>query len=135
MIWEKGIETCMLSGKEQITSLCSIKDTGHLGLGHGDDPERWNGVGGGRGDSGLGTHVHPCLIHVNVWQNQYSIVKQNKVKIKIKKKKDKDIVKLPRGQITNICWIIEKAREFQRNIYVCFIDYTKAFDCVDYNKL
>ena len=36
--------------------------------------------------SGLGTHVHPWLIHVNVWQNQYSIVKQNKVKIKIKKK-------------------------------------------------
>ena len=39
----------------------------------------------GRG-SGLGTHVHPWRIHVNVWQNQYSIVKQNKVKIKIKKK-------------------------------------------------
>ena len=36
--------------------------------------------------SGLGTHVHPWLIHVNVWQNQYSIVKQNKVKIKFKKK-------------------------------------------------
>ena len=36
--------------------------------------------------SGLGIHVHPWLIHVNVWQNQYSIVKQNKVKIKIKKK-------------------------------------------------
>ena len=39
------------------------------------------------GGSGLGTHVHPWLIHVNVWQNQYSIVKQNEVKIKIKKKK------------------------------------------------
>ena len=37
------------------------------------------------GGSGLGTHVHPWLIHINVWQNQYSIVKQNKVKIKIKK--------------------------------------------------
>ena len=35
----------------------------------------------------------------------------------------------------NICWIIEKAREFQKNIYVCFIDYAKAFDCVDHNKL
>ena len=43
------------------------------------------------GGSGLGTHVHPWLIHVNVWQNQYSIVKQNKVKIKIKKKKSRDI--------------------------------------------
>ena len=40
-----------------------------------------------------------------------------------------------RDQIAKICWIIEKAREFQKNIYFCFIDYTKAFDCVDHNKL
>ena len=40
-----------------------------------------------------------------------------------------------RDQIANICWIIEKAREFQENIYFCFIDYSKAFDCVDHNKL
>ena len=40
-----------------------------------------------------------------------------------------------RDQIANICWIIEKAREFPRNIYFCFIDYTKAFDPVDHNKL
>ena len=40
-----------------------------------------------------------------------------------------------RDQISNIHWIIEKAREFQKNIYFCFIDYTKAFDCVDHNKL
>ena len=39
-----------------------------------------------------------------------------------------------RDQIANICWIIEKAREFQKNIYFCFIDYAKAFDCVDQNK-
>ena len=39
-----------------------------------------------------------------------------------------------RGQIANICWIIEKAREFQKNIYFCFIDYNKAFDCVDHNR-
>ena len=38
-------------------------------------------------------------------------------------------------QNTNICWIIEKEREFQINIYFCFIDYAKAFDCVDHNKL
>ena len=38
-------------------------------------------------------------------------------------------------QIANICWIILKAREFQKNIYFCFIDYTKVFDCVDHNKL
>ena len=40
-----------------------------------------------------------------------------------------------RGQISSICWIIKKAREFQKNIYFCFIDYAKAFDCVDHNKL
>ena len=40
-----------------------------------------------------------------------------------------------RDQITNIRWIIEKAREFQKNIYFCFIDYAKTFDCVDHNKL
>ena len=40
-----------------------------------------------------------------------------------------------RDQIANICWIIEKAREFQQHIYFCFIDYAKAFDCVDHNKL
>ena len=40
-----------------------------------------------------------------------------------------------RDQIANICWMIEKAREFQENIYFCLIDYAKAFDCVDHNKL
>ena len=40
-----------------------------------------------------------------------------------------------RDQIANICWIIKKAREFQENIYFCFIDYAKAFDCMDHNKL
>ena len=40
-----------------------------------------------------------------------------------------------RDQIANVCWIVKKAREFQKNIYFCFIDDTKAFDCVDHNKL
>ena len=40
-----------------------------------------------------------------------------------------------RDQTANICWIIGKAREFQKNIYLCFIDYAKAFDCADHNKL
>ena len=40
-----------------------------------------------------------------------------------------------KGQIANICWIMGKAREFQKNISFCFIDYAKAFDCVDHNKL
>ena len=39
-----------------------------------------------------------------------------------------------RDQFANICWITEKAREFQKNIYFCFIDYAKSFDCVDHNK-
>ena len=40
-----------------------------------------------------------------------------------------------RDQIANICWIMEKGRKLQKNIYFCFIDYAKAFDCVDHNKL
>ena len=40
-----------------------------------------------------------------------------------------------RDQIANICWIIEKARKFKKNIYFCVIDYAKAFDCVDHNQL
>ena len=55
-----------------------MQDTGSLGLVHWDDPEGWYGegdVGGGVGGSGLGTCVHPWRIHVDVWQNQYNIVK------------------------------------------------------------
>ena len=40
-----------------------------------------------------------------------------------------------KDQIANICWIIKKAKEFQKNIYFCFMDYAKAFDCADHNKL
>ena len=43
--------------------------------------------------------------------------------------------RVTRDQIANICWIIKKAMEFQKNIYFCFIDYAKAFDCVDHHKL
>ena len=43
--------------------------------------------------------------------------------------------RVTRDQIANICWIIEEAREFQKNIYFCFMDYTKAFDCMDHNTL
>ena len=41
----------------------------------------------------------------------------------------------PEIKLPTICWIMEKAREFQKNIYFCFIDYAKAIDCVDHNKL
>ena len=71
MIWENGIETCILSYVKQIGSPGLMHETGCLGLVHWDDPEGWDGEGG----SGWGTHVHPQLIHVNVWQNYYNIVK------------------------------------------------------------
>ena len=46
-----------------------------------------------------------------------------------------DVEKAKEQKIANISWIIEKARKFQKNIYFCFIDYTKIFDCLDHNKL
>ena len=52
-----------------------MHETGYSGLVHWDDPEGWYGEGGWEGGSGWGTHVHPWLIHVNVWQNQYNVVK------------------------------------------------------------
>ena len=58
MIWENGIETCILSCKNRITSLCPMQDTACLGLVHGDDPERCYGEGGGRG--------------VHVWEHMYT---------------------------------------------------------------
>ena len=59
---------------KRIASPGSMHDTGLSGLVHWDDPEGWDGEGR-RGGSGWGTHVHPWRIHVNVWQNQYNIVK------------------------------------------------------------
>ena len=75
MIWENGIETCILSYVKQIASPGSMQDTGCLGLVHWDDPERWYGEGGRRGVQDLGTCVHPWRIHIDVRQSQYSIVK------------------------------------------------------------
>ena len=74
MIWENGTETCILSCKKRIASLRLIQDTGCLGLVHWDDPEDDMG-GWWEGGSGLETRVHPWQTHVDVWQNQYSIVK------------------------------------------------------------
>ena len=70
MIWENGIETCIISYVKRITSPGSMHDTGCSGLVHGDDPEGWYGEGGSR----WGTRVHLWQIHVDVWQNQYSII-------------------------------------------------------------
>ena len=74
-IWENGTETCIISYMKRITSPDSMQDTGCLGLVHWDDPERWYGEVGGSGGSGLGTCLHLRQIHVDVWQNQYNIVK------------------------------------------------------------
>ena len=74
-IWENGIETCKISCMKRDASPGSMHDAGCLGLVHWDDPEGWYGEGDRRGSSGLGTHVHPWQIHVDVWQNQYNIVK------------------------------------------------------------
>ena len=74
MIWENGIETCIISYKKEISSLCSMQGTGCLGLVHWDDPEGWYGEVV-EGWSGWVTRVHPRWIHVDVWQNQYNIVK------------------------------------------------------------
>ena len=59
----------------KITSPDSMHESGRSGLVHWDDPEGWDGEGGGSGGSGWGSHVHPWLIHISVWQNHYNIVK------------------------------------------------------------
>ena len=81
MIWENGIETCILSYVKRIASPGSMHETGCSGLVHWDDPEGWDGEGG----SGWGIHVHPWQIHVNVWKNHYNIVKKN---LKVKRVHD-----------------------------------------------
>ena len=75
MIWENGIETCIISYVKQIASPGSMHDTGWSGLVHWDDPERWYGEGGRWEEvSGWGTCIHPWRIHIDVWQYQYIIV-------------------------------------------------------------
>ena len=69
MIWENGIETCIISYMKRVPSPGSMHDTGCLGLVHWDDPEGWYGEGGGC------TMGNMWQIHVDIWQNQYNIVK------------------------------------------------------------
>ena len=73
MIWENGIESCKLSHVKRISSL--MHDTGCSGLVHWNNPEGWDGEGGERRHSGWGTRAYQWRIHVDVWQNQYNIVK------------------------------------------------------------
>ena len=77
---------------------------------------------------GWGIHVYPRLIHVNVWQKPLQYCKVISLQL-IKKRKKERKGRGTRDQISSIHWIIEKAREFQKRIYFCFIDYAKAFDC------
>ena len=75
MIWENGIETCILLCKKRITSLCLMQDTGCLGLLHWDDPERWYGEGGGRRVQDW-EHVYTRGGFMLMYgKNQYNIVK------------------------------------------------------------
>ena len=75
MIWENGIETCIISYMKRIASPGSMHDTGCLELVHWDDPEGWHGEGGGSGIQDGEHVVYLWQIHVDVWQNQYNIVK------------------------------------------------------------
>ena len=69
MIWENSIETCILLCVKYMTNLSLMPETGHSKLVHWDNSEGWMGWGGRwQGSSRWGTHVHPWLIHVNVWQ-------------------------------------------------------------------
>ena len=75
MVWENGIVTHILSYVKWITSPGLMNDTGCSELVHWDDPEGWDGEGGGKGVQDGEPMLHPWLIPDNVWQNRYSIVK------------------------------------------------------------
>ena len=78
MIWENGIETCIIPYMKEIASPGSMHDTGCLGLVHEDNPEGWYREGG----SGWGTCVHLWKIHVDIWQNQYNYCKVISLQLK-----------------------------------------------------
>ena len=81
MIWENSIEICIISYMKQVASPGSMHDTECSGLVHWDDPEGWYGEPRRREEgSGWGTHVYLWQIHFDIWQNQYNIVKLNKIK-------------------------------------------------------
>ena len=85
MIWENGILTCILSCKNQITSLCPMQDTACLRLVHGDDPEGWYGEAGGRGVQD-GEHVYICGGFMLMYGKINTMFKvTNKFILKIKK--------------------------------------------------
>ena len=78
---------------------------------------------------GLTSHASKAMLKIQVRLQQYMNWELSDVQAGLRKGRG------TRDQIANIHWIIEKVKEFKRNIYFCFTDYTKAFDCMDHNKL
>ena len=85
MIWENGIETCILPCKKRIASLGSIQDTGCLGLMHWDDPERWYGEGGGRGVQGWDL-MYTCGGFMSMYGKTNTVLQNKKKEKKLKKR-------------------------------------------------
>ena len=81
--WENNIETCKISCMKRIASPGSKHDTGCLGLVHWNNPEGWDGEGGGRGVRDRVTHVHPWLIHVSVWRKPPQYCKVISLQLKL----------------------------------------------------
>ena len=79
----------------------------------------------------LKVFVHRNTVHPQIIEDQQQYVNRELPDVQAGFRKGRGT----RDRIANICWIIEKAREFQKNISFCFIEYAKAFDCVDHNKL
>ena len=82
MIWENSIETCILSYVKQIASPGLTHETGCSGLVHWDEPEGWDGDGGGRGVQDGEHMLHSWLIHVNVWQKPLKYCKVISLQLK-----------------------------------------------------
>ena len=112
MIWENSIETCIVTYVKQITSPGSMHETGCSGLVHWDDSEGWDGEGG----SGWGTHVHPWLIHVNVWWKPLQYYKVISLQLKLLKKE----VIILNG---NSCSVIQKESKLLKNSLISYVAY------------
>ena len=140
-----------LRGQEIVRNLCKEEADGtglvgsmslwaggssvQSGLRGCDHRYTWRGTGVSATSRGLGAQN----THLTRWQSHAQILQA-----RLQQYMNRDLPDVQAGfrkgrgtrdQIANIWWIIKKARQFHKNIYFCFIDYTKAFDCVDYNKL